>query len=80
VRVCVAPPTPWSPTARQLLALAQDTPFRMSKAPLGLGLDGCFQVLPFHDSTSVRIPEEVSREPAAVQIVVLTQDTPLSEL
>src|SRR5260370_13033316 len=29
VRVCVALPTPWSPTARQRLALAQDRPSRM---------------------------------------------------
>jgi hypothetical protein len=51
--VVVAPSNEW-PTAKQLVVLGHDTPFRtLSAAPLGLGLVTMDQLVPFQRSANV---------------------------
>jgi hypothetical protein len=77
----VEPRNCW-PTAKQLVVLAHETPFRTLMAmPVGLGLVTMDQVLPFHCSTSVFPSDEESAYlPTAKQLVVVRHDTPFSTL
>jgi hypothetical protein len=65
------------PTAKQLVALVQDTPdSKLYIAFAGFGLATTDQLVPFHRTMSV----PASALPTAKQLVVLTHDTLASEL
>ena len=65
------------PTAKQLVALAHDTPDScVNVAPGGFGLDTRVQLVPFHRSIkAVGKPAELVKSPTAKQLVVVAHDT-----
>jgi hypothetical protein len=70
-------PASYPPTAKQLLALAQEMLTRYGEvAPDGFGLVTIDHPDPFHRSTSVLRVELASYQPTAKQLVVLAQETP----
>ena len=73
------PPARYCPTAKQLVALAQETPSRLvDAAPAGFGLATIVQLVPSHCSTNVFVVDvPVADEPTAKQLVSLTHETPL---
>src|SRR5258706_5102357 len=72
-RVFGAAAVPEPPTAKQLVALGQETPLSsLISAPMGFGLVSTDQVVPFQRSTSV----VWSVYPTAMQFVALKHDSP----
>jgi len=78
----VETPAPFAyPTAVQALADVQDTAKRsLFVAPLGLGVVGMDQLVPFHVSASVTSPAPALENPTAVQAVDEMHETPSSSL
>jgi hypothetical protein len=75
-----APPDWVSPTAKQLVVLGQDSPYRYASpgVPVGLGLVMIDQVCPFQCSANALLipgPYEELSQPTAKQLVVLGHDT-----
>jgi hypothetical protein len=71
------------PTAKQFVALEQDTPLSVTVvAPAGVGLATIDHVVPFHCSISVVdvsvVREAAAASPTATQLVGLEHDTPSS--
>src|SRR5690348_2903536 len=66
-----------SPTARQKLAEAQDTPLSV---PAAVGVAWTDHELPFHDSARVKVPLLLWRSPTAVHALAATQDTAVKSL
>src|SRR3954447_16228911 len=65
------------PTAIHIVALAQETPFRIVEvAPTGFGLGTTDQLVPFQRSIKLFVVVLVEYEPTAKQLVVLAHDTP----
>ena len=66
-----------APTAMQAVTAVQDTPFRVSMNDPGLGVGKMVQLVPFHDSASVKFssPVESVALPTPMQADGLTQDT-----
>jgi hypothetical protein len=57
------------------VALEQATPYRKFPLPVLFGLATIDQLVPFHDSTNVGLPEALEKLPTAVQLVALEQAT-----
>jgi hypothetical protein len=63
------------PTAKQLVALTQETPPKPAADPAGFGLGTIDQAVPFHRSTTVRNGWFPAVLPTAKQLVALSQST-----
>jgi hypothetical protein len=76
-RVALGPLGEYSPTAKQVLVLTQDTLCRKEELdPAGFGLGASDQEVPFQRSTKEAATLLDAYCPTAKQLVVLTQDRP----